>query len=216
MEREQWNSFHLESLKDPEEMIETIKADAKVNYPVKQFLEELISQKNSSQEDPILDLGTSPFSFTYLPRKRKVVFVDWAERAFGGPFMQNQNGRVLADVRRLPFPSGFFPIVLSKQVYHYLPDPDSLLHEMVRVLKPGGLFILIDGEYVRALVQKEGKEEEFSKRLKLKPQEVAQKLILGGLQKLRTQRLCIFEVETPASISKLALTAVYGEKANCK
>ncbi len=45
------------------------------------------------------------------------------------------------DVRKLPYGSGVFDLVMSSHVLEHLVDPEAALNEMVRVLKPGGLFI---------------------------------------------------------------------------
>jgi len=45
------------------------------------------------------------------------------------------------DVRALPYDDGVFDLVMSAHVLEHLADPGLALHEMVRVLKPGGLLI---------------------------------------------------------------------------
>jgi len=200
MEREDWNTWHYQSLKDPGEALGRMVADFQVNLPVKNFLGDLLSQKKDSGW--MLDLGSSPFSFTYIPDGQKVISVDWTRYALQG------ESNVLADVTRLSFPADLFPVVFSKQVYRYLDNPDLLLEEMARVLKPGGLFILIDGEYIGSLNGRNVEDDKLSQKLKLKPQEVAQKLASRGITGLETRRL--FSLTT--SVSEVALTAVYGRK----
>ena len=48
-----------------------------------------------------------------------------------------------ADVRRLPFPSGGFDVVMSAHMLEHLSDPLDGLREMVRVLRPGGTLLLV-------------------------------------------------------------------------
>lgn len=48
---------------------------------------------------------------------------------------------VACDLRALPFPDGFFRCVLLSDVIETLPDADSALAEVVRVLAPGGLLL---------------------------------------------------------------------------
>ncbi len=44
----------------------------------------------------------------------------------------------------LPFPDGTFDAVISNGVFNLIPDKKKALQEAVRVLKPGGLFLLAD------------------------------------------------------------------------
>src|SRR5262245_15812358 len=48
-----------------------------------------------------------------------------------------------ADIRRLPFPSGGFEVVMSAHILEHLSDPLDGLREMVRVLRPGGTLLLV-------------------------------------------------------------------------
>lgn len=47
---------------------------------------------------------------------------------------------VIGDIRRLCFPDGKFDIVFSGGVLEFFPDAEDAIREMVRVLKPGGVF----------------------------------------------------------------------------
>jgi SAM-dependent methyltransferase len=64
------------------------------------------------------------------------------------------------DARRLPFADGSFDVVVSSFVVHNIPgreDRRQAVHEMARVLKPGGHVALLDlrhtADYVRVLRQ---------------------------------------------------------------
>lgn len=47
---------------------------------------------------------------------------------------------VTGDALALPFETGTFDLVLSGGLLEHFPDPEPVLAEMVRVLKPGGVF----------------------------------------------------------------------------
>jgi len=49
-----------------------------------------------------------------------------------------------ADATRLPFQEGLFDRVFCVATLHHLPEPERGLQEMVRVLKPGGLFCIVE------------------------------------------------------------------------
>lgn len=57
-----------------------------------------------------------------------------------------------ADLRSLPYPDGMFDVVVSSLAIHNIEDEcgrDKALFEMLRVLKPGGQFFLLDIQYVK-------------------------------------------------------------------
>lgn len=45
------------------------------------------------------------------------------------------------DASELPFPADTFEAVTCLEALEFMPDPDQILAEMVRVLRPGGLFL---------------------------------------------------------------------------
>lgn len=49
-----------------------------------------------------------------------------------------------ADVTALPFPDGAADLVTVHQVLHYLDDPAAAIIECARVLKPGGVLLIVD------------------------------------------------------------------------
>ena len=51
------------------------------------------------------------------------------------------------DAAKLPFDDERFDVVVSTQVYEYVPDIPGALEEVKRVLRPGGLVAILDTDY---------------------------------------------------------------------
>jgi SAM-dependent methyltransferase len=66
------------------------------------------------------------------------------------------DGRV-ADAERIPYDDDTFDLVVGHAVLHHIPDLDTALREVLRVLKPGGRFVFageptrVGDRYARAL-----------------------------------------------------------------
>ena len=52
-----------------------------------------------------------------------------------------------ADANKLPFPDGHFDVVVTTQVLEYLPDVNSALNEIYRVLRIGGRVVILDTDW---------------------------------------------------------------------
>jgi ubiquinone/menaquinone biosynthesis C-methylase UbiE len=50
----------------------------------------------------------------------------------------------VGDACAIPYPDGFFDVARTERVFLYLPDRLAAIHEMKRVVKPGGRLCLID------------------------------------------------------------------------
>ena len=51
---------------------------------------------------------------------------------------------LLGDSESLPFPDSFFDVVYCNDSFHHYPEPQKVLGEVHRVLKPGGTFLMGD------------------------------------------------------------------------
>jgi len=58
----------------------------------------------------------------------------------------------LADAMHLPFASNTFTLVFYSNTFHFLPDPEHVLAEAIRVLRPNGLVVIFD--YSRTTVKR--------------------------------------------------------------
>ena len=87
----------------------------------------------------LLDLGCGVgHSFQELA-PRETVGVDLSAEALAGQERETH----VADMRALPFADETFASVLSVQSIEHVPDPGSVLREVVRVLEPGGTAIFV-------------------------------------------------------------------------
>lgn len=87
----------------------------------------------------ILDLGCGVGHSYHLLSPRETVGVDLDAEALAGQGRETH----VADMRDLPFPDDDFDGVLSVQSIEHVPDPERVLAEVHRVLKPGGTAIFV-------------------------------------------------------------------------
>ncbi|MFH8093095.1 MAG: methyltransferase domain-containing protein, partial [Candidatus Aenigmatarchaeota archaeon] len=81
-------------------------------------------------------------------KKLRILNVGCGNETYGTHFVDLYPSRkevIKCDVnkQKLPFPSNFFDIVYSKNLFEHLTNPEFALREMKRVLKPKGKLILI-------------------------------------------------------------------------
>ena len=100
-----------------------------------------------SPEDELLDVacGWGEFLVSYAAGARRVAGVDLAsakvELARKRLADRIENGTaevVVADAARLPWPDGSFTAVTCMDAFPFFPDPQAVLAEFFRVLRPGG------------------------------------------------------------------------------
>src|SRR5262249_25113910 len=53
----------------------------------------------------------------------------------------------LGDAEHLRWHSDYFDACRADRVFQHLPDPERALHEMIRVLKPGGRVLVVDRDW---------------------------------------------------------------------
>jgi SAM-dependent methyltransferase len=90
-------------------------------------------------EGLVLDLGCGTGHSYRELAPRASVGVDVEPSVLVG---QQRETRV-ADMRSLPFPDDLFASVLSVQSLEHVPDPESVLAEVVRVLQAGGRAVFV-------------------------------------------------------------------------
>lgn len=96
--------------------------------------------------------GTGFLSFELTARGHRVTGIDFA------PAMLAEARRKAAqsdaairfeegDVEQLPFPPHSFDLAISRHVLWTLPHPQAAIDEWIRVLRPGGRLVVIDGQF---------------------------------------------------------------------
>ena len=106
------------------------------------FLEGVLKSVNFElkEDSKVLDVGSGKGLFMEAAKKRgmNIVGVDARPR---GPGTEPQ---VAARIEQLPFADATFDLALSTGIFDkdvYLQDQKTMLEEIARVLKPGGIYI---------------------------------------------------------------------------
>ncbi|MGH7130299.1 MAG: class I SAM-dependent methyltransferase [Planctomycetaceae bacterium] len=136
-----------------------------------------------AEEGTVLDVGTGtaliPIELCRQSGRWRVVALDLAEEmlklarrnvereGFGDRIRLERT-----DAKSLPCADGSFDALMSNSIVHHIPKPATVLAEMVRVLRPGGLLFVRDllrphdGETVEQLVAAyAGGENEHSRAM---------------------------------------------------
>ena len=108
--------------------------------------------------DTILDVGCgggkTVARLASMATEGKTYCVDYSVTSVSASKRANRraivSGRVrvlLGSVSCLPFPEGMFDLVTAVETHYYWPDLNGDAQEILRVLKPGGTFVLIAEAY---------------------------------------------------------------------
>ena len=99
----------------------------------------------------VLDVaaGTSRLACTLLNEvafRGRVIGLDLSRKMLERAVLKtarhgDRNALLWDDASELPFPDDTFEAVACLEALEFMPDPDQVLREMVRVLRPGGVFL---------------------------------------------------------------------------
>jgi ubiquinone/menaquinone biosynthesis C-methylase UbiE len=149
------------------------------------FLGLPLSQALADHPDPlILDVatGTARLARTLFQQhgfRGRLIGLDLSRKmllqaARATELWANRITLIRQDASQLPFPDATFDAVVCLEALEFMPDPDRVLHEMVRVLCPGGVFLITNriGKDARWLPGRTYKPEAFEARLRALPLEM--------------------------------------------
>jgi ubiquinone/menaquinone biosynthesis C-methylase UbiE len=96
--------------------------------------------------------GTGFLSFELATRGHHVSGVDFAPAMLAEARRKAAERSVSirfeeADAEHLPFPAGGFDLVISRHLLWTLPHPEAAIDEWIRVLRPGGRLVVVDGQF---------------------------------------------------------------------
>lgn len=101
-----------------------------------------------SEEDRLLDIGCGPgAALEYaVPTGAEVVGIDPSPSMVARAQRRVPSARVeVGSAEDLPFPEGYFNVVINVLSFHHWADRDAGLREILRVLAPGGHLHLVEG-----------------------------------------------------------------------
>jgi SAM-dependent methyltransferase len=104
-----------------------------------QFVNQSVSQQGS-----LLDVGCGAGWSSYLLSEAgyQTVGIDLNAEAFECPTAPNLT-LVEGSAMELPFEDASFDVVASHQAIEHIPEPQTAIMEMIRVLKPGGTLCIV-------------------------------------------------------------------------
>jgi len=96
--------------------------------------------------------GTGFLSFELAARGHRVTGVDFAPAMLAEARRKAAERNVSvrfeeADAEHLPFPGASFDLAISRHVLWTLPHPEAAIDEWIRVLRPGGRLVVVDGQF---------------------------------------------------------------------
>jgi ubiquinone/menaquinone biosynthesis C-methylase UbiE len=96
--------------------------------------------------------GTGFLAFELAARGHRVVGIDFAPAMLAEARRKAAERGVAirfeeADAEQLPFPPRSFDLAISRHLLWTLPHPEAAIDEWIRVLRPGGRLVVVDGQF---------------------------------------------------------------------
>src|SRR5438132_115494 len=96
--------------------------------------------------------GTGFLSFELAARGHRVTGIDFAPAMIAEARRKAADRAIAvrleeADAEQLPFAPASFDLVISRHLLWTLPHPEAAIDEWIRVLRPGGRLVVVDGQF---------------------------------------------------------------------
>ena len=122
-----------------------------VNFSKEEYLNYTISRVAPKGQDSVLEVaaGTCACGRSFAPLVQSVVCLDATPSMLQIGKQEAEKSHlnnmtfVKGYAEELPFLNDSFTIVFSRLAFHHFTDTDTVFSEMVRVLKPGGVLVMM-------------------------------------------------------------------------
>ena len=150
-------------------------------------VERVLAERLSGRSiDDFLDIGTGTGRLLELfaPRAKHAVGIDLSREMLSVARANLERAGLRhvsvrqADLYQLPLPGTSFDVVTMHQVLHYLEDPAAAIAEAARVVRPGGVLVIVD---FAPHEREELRERHAHRRLGFREAEVAEWCRQAGL-----------------------------------
>jgi ubiquinone/menaquinone biosynthesis C-methylase UbiE len=117
------------------------------------FTKQIKLYKHDFKFERILDVGCGSCKFPRVfgrnlgLRANQIFGVDVESFSEQGDWGRSKSGMVFKGIepnKRYPFPDNYFSVISANMVLHHIEDIDFTLSEINRVLKPGGVFCVLE------------------------------------------------------------------------
>jgi ubiquinone/menaquinone biosynthesis C-methylase UbiE len=98
---------------------------------------------HSSRGKNILDVACGTGRFFHLYKKRNIYGIDISKDQLSEAGKKDKNAILkICDAEKICYPDNYFDVVITSQFIEHIPQYNRVIHEMVRVCKPGGILII--------------------------------------------------------------------------
>ena len=116
------------------------------------FCEKAIAAMNLKGDESVLEVaaGTCAFGRMVAPRVKSITELDLTKAMLDAGKKANEEKGILnatyilGNAECIPFEDAHFDAVITRLSFHHFSNPENVMFEMARVLKPGGVAAIVD------------------------------------------------------------------------